>query len=162
MRHVASRWTITVVAAAVAALSACAPAKGPETAGTTAPRRFSDSYTPPARSEAECGEVRARAASFGEADTVGVQRALITRLIIAPVPWPPELTGKMITISYRVDHTGLVMADSIAIDGTGGHAYDARLRESVKRHLHRPAVFEQCAVSARVTQRLRLGGTVRQ
>jgi hypothetical protein len=119
-------------------------------------------YVPPARADAECAEVRARAASFGEADTIGVRPPALTRLVIAPMPSPPELAGKLITITYRADHRGAVMPDSITIEGTGGHAYDARLRGVVKRYLHRPAVFEECAVSARVIHLVRLSATVRR
>ncbi|HKS05858.1 MAG TPA: hypothetical protein VJR92_06060 [Gemmatimonadaceae bacterium] len=152
--------TKRIGAVLLALLAACAPPnQTPARTGGPPPAR---AYIAPTRSEAECGEVRARAALFGEADTVGVQHVAITQLEIAPLPAPPELVGKLLTVRYRVDHKGAAMPDSINIQGAEGHPYEARLRASVRRYKHRPAVFEGCAVSARNITMVRLGPTLRR
>ena len=139
--------------AAVLFAAGCAPASTTVRGGSPNDQ-LPRSYVAATRAKSECATERARTVAWTVADTVGLQRPLVRRLVIMPLPAP---TAMSVTIDVRVSEDGNVMPDSIWLTGISDRAYEGRVRSTVRGYTFWPAVLDGCAVSARTSIRASVG-----
>jgi hypothetical protein len=108
----------------------------------------------PTRPSADCVAERARAATWSLADTAGLQRPQIRRLVVMSREAMAATWDGPATINLRVSPTGGVMRDSIWISGVSDAFLERELRRTASRYEFWPAVLDGCAVSARTYVRV--------
>lgn len=156
-------YALVVVAAVgvfgVFGVAACAapPSRGVVTGGPPATAR---PRVTPTRPPAECAAERARTAAWSLADTTGLQRPGMRRLVVLSREAMAARWDGPATIHLRVSPTGTVIRDSIWVSGVSDPMLERELRMTAAQYEFWPAVLDGCAVSARTT--IRVGAPFRR